>query len=471
MNARLVNDEKTGDGWALLRIPVNTGGGLPEKDFTPLAETYLISMKDDVTGQYLQNPGNPVSWDSNPVFFKLYAREIKFGELYVIIPPEMTDFMSNSNLEFSLKTNTAEYRGILASAALIKRRTRTTTIDTKNDAKSDVVDFRTNGRPPETKEIAAVQPIPSNDTPRGPDTGLYKGENEVAPPPPPPPPQLTGTEDGLRGPVPVGFKDQNGQPAEGAFPPILKPEEEPFKPFTPPAPAEKKEKKGPLFFLLVIALPLLLLLGGAAAYWYFFMHKGADETASVDETGRDESARDETGQDETGQAETADSGESDTASGTGTPTETAGVSIPGAGSAGSAGTAATAGGVSALEAARTLLKSGSPSLDDLLPAYEALKNAEDVESVKTSFELVKELSILEPKYHVNLGAYYDPQSGTKAPEGVNKDPFEALAEYREARDFGVAEATERIEDLREWASSPEANGVPGINDFRAAIKQ
>jgi hypothetical protein len=83
------------------------------------------------------------------------------------------------------------------------------------------------------------------------------------------------------------------------------------------------------------------------------------------------------------------------------------------------------------------------------------------------FLLVRVLSKRDPKYHLRLGAFFDPTD--KRPKGsVAPNVKYAYDEYKAS---GQPEAQASIDRLAEWARSSVAAGADGLDEFNAVYKK
>jgi hypothetical protein len=104
---------------------------------------------------------------------------------------------------------------------------------------------------------------------------------------------------------------------------------------------------------------------------------------------------------------------------------------------------------------------GLPDMEALLARLEISQGAEEA-----SFTLVRAMSRRDSKYHVRLGAFFDPLD-TRPKGQLSPNAQYAYDEYALAGD--LPEAKDRLKALTAWLATPAADGVDGVAVLRRQL--
>jgi hypothetical protein len=107
-----------------------------------------------------------------------------------------------------------------------------------------------------------------------------------------------------------------------------------------------------------------------------------------------------------------------------------------------------------------------PAIDAMEALLARLERTDGAE--EAIFLLVRAMSRIEPRFHVRLGAFFDPNDNR--PKGEARvNAMYAYDEYSEAGDLPEAKA--KIQALSDWLGTPAAEGVDGADELRAKLGQ
>ncbi|MDR1486945.1 MAG: hypothetical protein LBT62_02965, partial [Deltaproteobacteria bacterium] len=116
-----------------------------------------------------------------------------------------------------------------------------------------------------------------------------------------------------------------------------------------------------------------------------------------------------------------------------------------------------------LQEARKLIQEGADS-EQVQEALERFEN--DPGAMEAVFLLASHLAKTDPKYHVNVGSFYDPLDANPLVAGP-KNAMYAYQEYLAAGDDPQAKS--RIDALKAWVITPQASQVQGAEELRKAL--
>jgi hypothetical protein len=446
MPATLKNDTESTDGVLLLSFYFDEE--LNKIDFPVDKSNYNISIKESSSGQYLQTSDKAHRWDTTEQFFTVSRKYIDDHKITFSLPSYITRNLLKNYFEFTINTDQKIIRDIFVSA------TEISLVNLPPEDQDSPFPLNPEILTMPVKEIVPEPAVLSEN-----ENNLQDAPEPISAPPPTNLPPLPFDEPVVvhQPPIPLEKSTSAVEP--------LPPEPIGIDSKVLAGPGPLKQKSSFPFLLLVIGIPLLLLLGGAATLWYFKYYKpnnienmtaqkeetpptpGVDPSNKEDEEKKSIPKKDE--DPKINDIPPSNGGSSSSSN------------VPGDNS----------GNLSAADRALELLRTGSPSTDDLIDLLDKLEGATDPKSVKASFEITKELVKYEPKYYVNLGSYYDPVNKAIAlPEGLTKDAFIAWEAYIIARENNILLAEERLEDLRNWAQSLESGSHPRIQEFRQKVK-
>ncbi|MDR1035630.1 MAG: hypothetical protein LBT40_03355 [Deltaproteobacteria bacterium] len=123
LNATLENDLSKGDGWALLKVPLEDPDGVPTSPLPGPGESYcLISVMDKVEELFLQGPHSDVHWDRQEIFYQVPITSGDGTCLVLRIPPDITDHMENNFFQIAVKCEAGSLPQVIAQADHVARR-------------------------------------------------------------------------------------------------------------------------------------------------------------------------------------------------------------------------------------------------------------------------------------------------------------------------------------------------------------
>jgi hypothetical protein len=104
---------------------------------------------------------------------------------------------------------------------------------------------------------------------------------------------------------------------------------------------------------------------------------------------------------------------------------------------------------------------------------ESLEPFTDPESLLNQFYLVRELAKDFVPYRIRFGEFYDPLDNKPIPQNIHKDAYLAWQEYSKAERSATGEtrknAQNKLDALRTWVQSDEAEGQPGVDTLRSYL--